>query len=257
VPAAFWFLAIQVVVSADPSTRPEVTAQEIEGGRALFQAQCAYCHGEDGAGGRGANLARPVLRRASTDEMLFGVVTRGIPGTGMPRNSMSAREAWQVVAYVRSLNLKKNLTKLTTVFGRMLQVLGGAGSIFKDGPAVKDSLFADAPMGGFSLFGTNFFAITFRPGFVNCGPNCRAAMIVHECAHFVGNVNEITHFAMEFPAPNGQAQGKGNTRNYKQLLTDEALKNASSYAAFAIHATTGVDSRFGASNISIWEVVKR
>jgi len=102
-PAAFWFLALQMVVGVDPTARPKVTAQEIERGRALFQAQCAYCHGEDGAGGRGANLARPVLRRASTDEMLFRVVNRGIPGTGMPGNAMSAREVWQVVAYVRSL----------------------------------------------------------------------------------------------------------------------------------------------------------
>ena len=76
-PAASWFLAIQMVVGVDPTARPKVTAQEIDRGRALFQAQCAYCHGEDGAGGRGANLARPVLRRASTDEMLFRVVNRG------------------------------------------------------------------------------------------------------------------------------------------------------------------------------------
>jgi putative heme-binding domain-containing protein len=101
--AAAWFLAIQMVVGADPTGRPKVTAREIEAGRALFQAQCAYCHGVDGAGGRGANLARPVLRRASTDDMLFRVVNRGIAGTGMPGNAMSAREVWQVVAYVRSL----------------------------------------------------------------------------------------------------------------------------------------------------------
>lgn len=101
--AASLFLAIQMVVGADPTGRPKVTAQEIERGGALFQAQCAYCHGGDGAGGRGANLARPVLRRASTDEALFRVVNRGVPGTGMPGNAMSTREVWQVVAYVRSL----------------------------------------------------------------------------------------------------------------------------------------------------------
>ena len=75
-------------------------------------------------------------------------------------------------------------------------------------------------------------------------------MIVHECAHFVGGINEITHFAMEFPAPDGQPQGAGHTRNYAQLLTSEALNNASSYAAFAIHAATGIDSRFGAADIT-------
>jgi len=70
---------------------------------ALLDDQRLRTHGADGAGGRGANLARPVLRRAPTDEALFRVVNRGIPGTGMPGNATSAREVWQVVAYVQSL----------------------------------------------------------------------------------------------------------------------------------------------------------
>ena len=69
-------------------------------------------------------------------------------------------------------------------------------------------------------------------------------MLIHEGAHFVGGTNEINHFAMEFPALDGQPQGRGHTRNYKQLLTDEAMKNASSYAAFAIHAAFLKDHRF-------------
>ena len=100
---ALWLLALQMTVPLEPSARPKVTAQEVARGRALFQAQCAYCHGADGDGGRGANLARPALRRAPTDEALFRVVNRGIAGTGMPGNAMSARETWQVVAFVRSL----------------------------------------------------------------------------------------------------------------------------------------------------------
>ena len=104
---ASWFLALQMTVALDPTARPKVTAQEVARGRTLFQAQCAYCHGADGDGGRGANLARPALRRAPTDEALFRVVNRGIPGTGMPGNAMSARETWQVVAYVRSLGRVK------------------------------------------------------------------------------------------------------------------------------------------------------
>ena len=100
---ALWLLALQTTAPPAPAARPQVTAQEVARGRALFEAQCAYCHGAGGDGGRGANLARPALRRAPTDEALFRVVNRGIPGTGMPGNSMSARETWQVVAFVRSL----------------------------------------------------------------------------------------------------------------------------------------------------------
>jgi cytochrome c oxidase cbb3-type subunit III len=103
-----WLLALQMTVALAPTARPKVTAQEIARGKTLFEAQCAYCHGADGGGGRGANLARPALRRAPTDEELFRVVNRGIPGTDMPGNAMSARETWQVVAFVRSLGRVKH-----------------------------------------------------------------------------------------------------------------------------------------------------
>ena len=96
-----------MTASSESTARPNVTAQEVARGRTLFEAQCAYCHGADGDGGRGANLARAALRRAPTDEPLFRVVNRGIPGTGMPGNAMSARETWQVVAFVRSLGRVK------------------------------------------------------------------------------------------------------------------------------------------------------
>jgi mono/diheme cytochrome c family protein len=89
---ASWLLALQVTVALEPPARPEVTAQEIARGRTLFETQCAYCHGADGDGGRGANLARASLRHASTDEALFRIVNRGIPGTDMPGDAMRARE---------------------------------------------------------------------------------------------------------------------------------------------------------------------
>jgi cytochrome c oxidase cbb3-type subunit 3 len=102
-----WLLAVQMVVGLSPTQRPKLTANDIERGRTLFQAQCAFCHGAGGDGGRGANLARPMLRRAPTDEALFRVINRGIPNTGMPGNAMSLRETWQVVGFVRSLGRLK------------------------------------------------------------------------------------------------------------------------------------------------------
>lgn len=146
--------------------------------------------------------------------------------------------------------VEANLQELIRLYGLIMRTFADAQTIFIDGPAVPNSPFADAPMGGFQLPGTEFHRITFRPGFVNCGPNTRSAMLVHEGAHFVGGINEISHFAMEFPAPDGQPQGNGNVRNYAQLLTREAMRNASSFAAFAIHAATGTDHRYGAADIT-------
>jgi hypothetical protein len=144
-----------------------------------------------------------------------------------------------------------NLLRLYNVFGLIQRTLNDASTFFRDGALNANSPFADAPMGGFQLPGTQYNRITFRPGFLTCGPNTRAAMIVHECAHFVGGLSVIDHFAREFPIPNGLPQGPGHTRNYQQLRTQEALRNASSYAAYAIHAATLQDSRFGGRNIKL------
>jgi peptidoglycan hydrolase-like protein with peptidoglycan-binding domain len=143
-----------------------------------------------------------------------------------------------------------NLQKIVSVFSRINRVLARASTFFRDGPALAKFNTADAVMGGFNHPGTDLFFITFRPGYVGFGPKCRTAMIIHEGAHFVGGDNQIKHFAMEFPKPNGTPQDTG-TRNYTDMLTSEALCNASSYAAFAIHATTGIDSRFGAGDPNV------
>lgn len=146
--------------------------------------------------------------------------------------------------------LHQNLLRLRHVFGLILSVLSQASKFFQSGALSSNSPFADAPMGGFQFPNTQFNHITFRPGFLTCGANTRAAMIIHECAHFVGGLNVITHFAKEFPLFQGAPQGRGHTRNYQNLLASEALRNASSYAAYAIHAATLHDLRFGANNIS-------
>jgi hypothetical protein len=137
-----------------------------------------------------------------------------------------------------------HLGTLQIVFERIRQTIAFSDKHYREDAATPASRFADAPMGGFD-FPDPTNRITFRTEYPDCGPMCRAAMIVHEGAHLCGKFNEINHFAHEFPLPDGKPQGAGHTRNYAQLLPEEAMKNASSYAAFAIHVTTGTDSRFG------------
>jgi mono/diheme cytochrome c family protein len=83
-------------------------------GVALFQSNCASCHGEhaDGHGAAAAGLTPPpanfrgtdVLARHS-DAYLFYRLTEGKPGTAMPsfRGALAERERWAVIAYLRSL----------------------------------------------------------------------------------------------------------------------------------------------------------
>ena len=72
-------------------------------GRKLFLAECAGCHGPNGDGGKGTDLAQPRLPRAPDDESLARIITFGIPGTEMPLTRMTAQQLAYVVAYVRSL----------------------------------------------------------------------------------------------------------------------------------------------------------
>jgi cytochrome c oxidase cbb3-type subunit 3 len=81
----------------------QTTPDDLVQGQRLFGSQCAYCHGPRGDGGRGANLAVPRLRHASDDAALVQVISRGIPGTGMPASALSARQTRQVAAFVRTL----------------------------------------------------------------------------------------------------------------------------------------------------------
>lgn len=88
-----------------PKQNPYTTASDVQRGKHLFAANCAVCHGPDGAGGRGANLSQPKLQRAPDDQALFFVIRQGVPGTEMPPAwwVLDEHEIWQVAAYVRSL----------------------------------------------------------------------------------------------------------------------------------------------------------
>jgi cytochrome c oxidase cbb3-type subunit 3 len=86
------------------TNNPYQSASDIARGKQLFQGQCAPCHGPEGNGGKGANLAVPTLPRGADDATLFKTIQNGIPGTEMPRTqAMSDHEVWQVAAFVRTL----------------------------------------------------------------------------------------------------------------------------------------------------------
>lgn len=80
---------------------------DIAAGKRVFDAQCAWCHGADGAGGNGSTLRGMKLRHAATDAALLDILKTGIAGTEMPAFaiSLTGRTAWQTAAYVRSLGL--------------------------------------------------------------------------------------------------------------------------------------------------------
>jgi mono/diheme cytochrome c family protein len=109
--AATWLL-VHSVPSADSARINPLQSDEagLAAGAALFQQNCAVCHGFDG-GGRttiGANVypRAPVLRQALTiltDGQIFTFVHDGIRNTAMPAWNLPDQQIWQIVLFLRHL----------------------------------------------------------------------------------------------------------------------------------------------------------
>ena len=85
-------------------TNPHTSADDVESGKRVFRVHCASCHGADGRGGRGSDLASGELYHGATDADLYRNIEEGIPGTEMPGSWLVPKRRWQVVAFVRSLS---------------------------------------------------------------------------------------------------------------------------------------------------------
>ena len=83
-------------------------------GEFQFRSNCAFCHGLGAhGGGRGPDLTRTQKRHGNGDADLFRTINEGVPGTAMPPNGatqqgvgMTETEIWQVIAYIRSVQVK-------------------------------------------------------------------------------------------------------------------------------------------------------
>jgi len=102
---------------------PEGRAQ----GAALFQANCAYCHGAHGEGGRGADLTTGIYRHGGSDQELFASIRNGIAGTEMPASRISDEEAWKTAAYVKTLGSAGMAEKATGDVAAGKSIYAGKG----------------------------------------------------------------------------------------------------------------------------------
>ncbi|MBI4394877.1 MAG: c-type cytochrome, partial [Candidatus Omnitrophica bacterium] len=115
---SFFILAYGQLQLSIPE-KPSLTKTLFARGEALYQKQCASCHGLLGAGdGKAAYLLYPKprdftrgeFRLISTNDMnardedLFKVITRGMPGSAMPPwEFLAPEDRWSLVYYVRYL----------------------------------------------------------------------------------------------------------------------------------------------------------
>ncbi|MGH9712989.1 MAG: c-type cytochrome [Candidatus Acidiferrales bacterium] len=106
--ASGWMLPRQNTLAAAQELKNPLAGnpKEIAEGAFLFRSNCALCHGLGGHGGsRGPDLTRGVWNHGGSDAEIFHTILDGIPGTLMPANDLTDLEAWEVVAYLRTLAL--------------------------------------------------------------------------------------------------------------------------------------------------------
>jgi PQQ-dependent dehydrogenase (methanol/ethanol family) len=75
-----------------------------QGGRELFSAKCAVCHGDGHGTERGPNLANSRRVRSRSVAELQAVIRDGVPTAGMPAFNLPESELKSVTAFVRSLS---------------------------------------------------------------------------------------------------------------------------------------------------------
>jgi alcohol dehydrogenase (cytochrome c) len=86
-------------------TSPYSSRKDREAGGHLFREHCARCHGPDGRGALGPSLARLGYKNGDSELAIYRVFTDGIAGTAMGATHLSFAERWQMVAYLRTLQL--------------------------------------------------------------------------------------------------------------------------------------------------------
>jgi putative heme-binding domain-containing protein len=119
VPSTLWItllmlLAVYGMQAADEGNPLAGNPQAAKAGEFEFRINCAFCHGLGArGGGRGPDLTGARKRHGSSDAELFRTISNGIPGTAMPGNGtngqgvgMTDEEIWQLIAYIRSVEVK-------------------------------------------------------------------------------------------------------------------------------------------------------
>jgi alcohol dehydrogenase (cytochrome c) len=88
---------------------PYTTSGDLQHGAQAFRERCVVCHGKEGSGGIAPRLNRSGLSHGEGDFAIYKTVRDGIPQTGMAAVAMSPQERWQVVGYVRTLQLAASI----------------------------------------------------------------------------------------------------------------------------------------------------
>ena len=107
-------LAVTAGAGADDKNPFAGDAKIAKLGEYQFRINCAFCHGLNATGGgRGPDLTKAQKKHGNTDADLFRTISQGVAGTAMPAGTaggigvgMTEEEIWQVITYIRSVQVK-------------------------------------------------------------------------------------------------------------------------------------------------------
>jgi cytochrome c oxidase cbb3-type subunit 3 len=101
------FLGSSSLAQQNESWEDDFKKTDAPGGR-VFNSTCAGCHGLDGRGSdKGANIAGSAKVRHLSDAQIAGIISNGVPGTGMPPfHNLGERQIRAVASYLRILQGK-------------------------------------------------------------------------------------------------------------------------------------------------------
>lgn len=112
-PKLVGFLLLGVALFAQERNPFAGDSNAAKAGEFQFRINCSFCHGLGArGGGRGPDLTLAGKRHGTTDVELFHNIKEGIAGTAMPAAvgsigvGMTDEEIWQVITYIRSVQVK-------------------------------------------------------------------------------------------------------------------------------------------------------
>lgn len=123
-------VAFLLWVSSFPSLLGQSAKSAADGGRNIYTSSCAGCHGLDGRGGdKGINIATNTTIKSFSDAQLLGIISNGVPGTGMPAfHSLGDNQVRAVIAYLRTIQGKVGSRTLPGDAKRGKNVFFGKGA---------------------------------------------------------------------------------------------------------------------------------
>jgi len=82
----------------------------IRSGTATYRARCAACHGAEAKGATSGSDLSELWSAGGTDQMIFQSIRRGFPNTIKPHSFGPDEEAWNVMAYLKTLDRRRAAT---------------------------------------------------------------------------------------------------------------------------------------------------